>query len=177
MSPSAQFQPMGMSYHRSVCHTTKHLFPSILFQSRSGAWLVGRHYPYHMECTAALCLPSIFFPILGTSQNIGGPSSHHSYSSNMATTGLVYIPPSYDSMSTNLSPSNATAPFTGCILHHYPEMLHLKAWLLLWFQDSEITCFDAVKQIFLNYRHDMTRHTYIHKWNRFQCCVPPIRLT
>lgn len=102
-------------------------------------------------------------PVPSASRNTGGPSLGHINSSNIAMTGLVYLPSSHGGIqiitsppSTVASPSQSTdAPPKGLP----PPM----------FQGLEIICSDAVKQIFLNSRHDMTGCTYTHKWMRFHC--------
>lgn len=86
-----------------------------------------------------LYLPSLSPPILSTLQDTGGPSSCPTYSSNMAMTGLAYL---HDGMPTDLSPFNAAAPYTGCILHPNPQMLHLKSgsYMVLGFGNNLFEC-------------------------------------
>lgn len=90
----------------------------------------------------------------------------HFYSSDLATTDLVYLPHFHDGMPSDISPCDSMIPFTGCTPHSTVGPTEIMA--PPWFWNSEITCSEAVKQVHLNSRHDMTRCSYLHKWTRLQ---------
>lgn len=113
VSPSAHPQPLGITLHRPLGHTSELPLPSVLLKMGSRMRIPGRCIPYHMGYTGTLCLLSLLPSVQSTPQEPRGQSQNHAYSSNMATPDLVYLPHLHDSMPSNHSVSNSVTSFTG----------------------------------------------------------------
>lgn len=133
-------QQMRTPHHRSLCHSTQHPLPTVLFQSRTGlqiatpdcrSWLQtpGLQIATGLRHTTPLHLLS---PVPSTLQNTGGLISGHINNPNMTTTAPVYLPSMHDSMLTDHSHPTPwlLSQDIGHILHPNPQMLRLKAWCL-----------------------------------------------
>lgn len=124
----------------------------------------------YVGCPTTLCHPNHSPLVQTASQDTGGPSPSHPYNSNMSTSHLVYSP-SYEG---GICPLITLWPTpcllsqdAGQILHPNPHPPISEGMSPPWFQDSEVTCSEAVKEVLLNSTRDATQRTYLQKWTRF----------